>query len=167
MKWVILIAAILVGLILLVVIIGLILPKAHRATHMARFKQRPEEIFALIAGPQDWRGVKRTELASDGGVRRWSEEAGWHAVTFEQTANEPPYRFGSKIVDKGLPYSGNWTWEITATDEGCTCRITEEGEVSNPIFRVVGRFVIGYTKTIDDYLNALGKKFSEPVKIEQ
>jgi hypothetical protein len=34
------------------------------------------------------------------------------------------------------------------------------------VFRFVSQLIIGHTKTIDDYLRALGRKFNEPVKIE-
>jgi hypothetical protein len=40
-------------------------------------------------------------------------------------------------------------------------RITENGEVGNPVFRFMARFVFGYTATIDTYLIALGQKFGE------
>jgi len=167
MRWLLFIAAALLGLVLLVAIIGLMLPKAHRATRMARFKQPPEVVFAAITGPQEWRGISKSELAADGGPRRWREQSSRRSITFEEAASDPPRLSRSRIADTHLPYSGTWTWDIAPTaDGGCTCRITEEGEVSNPIFRFVGRFIIGHTRTIDDYLSALGRKFNEPVKLE-
>ncbi len=87
-------------------------------------------------------------------------------ITFEEASCDPPRLYRSRIADKKLPFAGTWTWEIAATQDGCTCRITEEGEVYNPVFRFVGTFIIAHTKTIDDYLDALGKKFGERVKIE-
>jgi hypothetical protein len=168
MRWLLFIAAGVFGLILLMALIGLMLPKGHRATRMARFRQPPEAVYAAITGPQDWRpGVTVTELASNGGPRRWREQSGRWAITFEEAAADPPGLYRSRIADQDAPFSGTWTWEIAPTPDGCTCRITEEGQVSNPIFRFLSRFVIGQTKSIDAYLDALGKKFNEPVKIEQ
>jgi hypothetical protein len=168
MKWLLLVAAAIVALMLILVLVGLMLPKAHRATRIARFKQSPDAVFAAITGPQDWRpGITVSELPSDGGPRRWRELSRHGSITFEEAASDPPRLYRSRIADKDLPFSGTWTWEITATEEGCTCRITEDGEVSNPVFRFMSRFVFGYTQTIDDYLNALGRKFNQPVKIEQ
>jgi hypothetical protein len=167
MKWILFIAAGIVVLILVVVLIGLALPKAHRATRMARFSQPPEVVFAAITGPQDWRpGITRVELPPEAGVRRWREQSSHGAITFEEMACDPPRLYRSRIADKNLPFTGTWTYEITPTKEGCTCRITEEGEVSNPIFRFVSQLILGHTKTIDEYLNAMGKKFNEGVKIE-
>jgi hypothetical protein len=166
MKWLLFIAATIVVLILVVVLIGLVLPKAHRATRMARFSQPPDVVFAMISGAQDWRGVRREELAPPGGPRKWRDNSPQGTMTFEEKASDPPRLFSSRIADKNLPYSGTWTWEIAATADGCTCRITEEGEVYNPVFRFVSRFVLGHTKSIDGYLKAMGRKFNEPVKIE-
>jgi hypothetical protein len=157
-----------VALGLLVVVIGLLLPKAHHASRVARFSEPPEAIFAAITGPQDWRGVVKTDLANPAGPRQWREQSGRDSITFEEAASEPPRLYRSRIIDKNLPFSGTWTWEITPSSDGaCTCRITEDGEVYNPVFRFVGRFIIGHTKTIDVYLTALGKKFGAPVKIEE
>ena len=41
--------------------------------------------------------------------------------------------------------------------------VTEHGEVYNPIFRVVSKYIMGQTSTIDSYLTALGKKFGNDV----
>jgi hypothetical protein len=39
-----------------------------------------------------------------------------------------------------------------------TLRITEHGEIYNPIFRALARFVFGYESTMIAYLDALKKK---------
>ncbi|MGA2583388.1 MAG: SRPBCC family protein [Tepidisphaeraceae bacterium] len=166
MRWLLFVGMAIGVIVLVVVLVGLMLPKSHRATRMAEFKQCPEGVFATITGSQDWRGVTKIELPSDDGLRRWREQSGNRSITFEEAVSDPPRLYRSRIADKNLPFSGTWTWEITATGDGCACRITEYGEVYNLIFRIMSRFVFGYTKTIDDYLNALGRKFNEPVKIE-
>jgi hypothetical protein len=166
-KWLLYFVAAIVLLILMVVGIGLMLPKKHRATRMARFKESPEVIFAAVSGPQDWRpGITTVELPADGGPRKWRELSGRHSITFEEVESDPPRLYRSQIIDKNLPFSGTWTWEIAATPDGCTCRITEDGEVHNPVFRFISQLIIGHTKTIDEYLTALGKKFEESVKID-
>jgi len=77
----------------------------------------------------------------------------------------PPARLVTKIADK-LPYGGMWTYELAPDGPGTSLRITEDGEVYNPIFRFVSRFVMGHTATIDASLRDLGKKLGEDVKIE-
>jgi polyketide cyclase/dehydrase/lipid transport protein len=167
MRWLLLIAGVMVAIVLIVALIGLMLPGAHRAMHMASFGQPPEAIFAAITGPQDWRGIVKTDLPAEGGRRRWREQSGRRSITFEETASDRPRLYQCRIADADLPFSGTWTWEITATKDGCICRITEEGQIKSPVFRFVSRFILGQTRTIDDYLSALGRKFGEPVKIVQ
>jgi polyketide cyclase/dehydrase/lipid transport protein len=168
MKWVYIIAGVVVALVLVVVLIGLMLPKSHRATRMARFRQTPEAVFAAISGPQDWRpGITVEQVPSDGGPRKWREKSSHGAILFEEAASDPPRLYKARIADRNLPFGGTWTYEISPAGDGCVCRIMEDGEVYNPVFRFVSRFMIGQTKTIEDYLNALGKKFDEPVKIEE
>jgi hypothetical protein len=45
--------------------------------------------------------------------------------------------------------------------------ITEKGEVINPVFRFLSRYVIGHARSIDNFLKALGKKFGEEIVLEQ
>jgi hypothetical protein len=67
----------------------------------------------------------------------------------------------ARIADDKLPYGGTWTWEIEETPEGSAVRITENGEIYNPLFRFAARYVFGYSSTMEAYLRALGKKFGE------
>ena len=43
--------------------------------------------------------------------------------------------------------------------------ITEDGEVYNPVFRFMSRFIIGHAATLDQYLTALGKRLGVDVNI--
>lgn len=62
----------------------------------------------------------------------------------------------TKIISAGLPYGGSWTFELDSADENKSrLKITENGEVYNPIFRFASRFIIGHTATIDKYSQAL------------
>lgn len=45
-----------------------------------------------------------------------------------------------------------------AADGGTTLRITEDGEIYNPVFRFVSRFFMGYDRTAKTYLADAGKK---------
>ena len=169
MRWFIYIAVAVLVLIGVVFAIGSALPMAHIATRHARFQHPPVVVYALISGPQKWRPevAKSEEVPHPFGPRRWKEYSKrGDAVTFEVTKADPPRTFQARIADKNLPFGGTWTWDITPAADGCDLRITEAGEVYNPVFRFIGRFFIGYTRSIDAYLNALGKKLGEPVNIE-
>lgn len=149
-------------------VVGLLLPKAHTASRSATFKSSPERLFALIDGPQMWRtGVKQyRELTAAEGHRRWQEtDSHGQTITYEAVERRPPTRLKSRIVTPGLPYGGTWTLALAASDGGTVVRITEEGEVYNPFFRVISRFVLGYTRTIEAYLRDLAKALDERIEV--
>lgn len=64
---------------------------------------------------------------------------------------DPPRRLVTAIVDKKLPYGGSWTYEFAPAAGGTTLTVVERGEVYNPVFRFVSRYVIGHTRTLDAY----------------
>jgi hypothetical protein len=65
------------------------------------------------------------------------------------------------IADSTLPFGGKWTYELTPSGTGTMLRITEDGEVYNPVFRFVSRFVMGHTATMDKYLADVGKAIDD------
>jgi hypothetical protein len=80
-----------------------------------------------------------------------------------------PGRHVRKIVNDDLPFGGVWEYSLepvaTGSESGCKLSITERGEVKNPVFRFVSRFIMGHAATIEGYLKDLARKFGEPAKI--
>jgi hypothetical protein len=181
MRWALWIVGGLVAIVALVAIVGAMLPKGHVATRAARFRQSPDVVWRAITGYEDfpkWRpGVQSvTRMPDANGHMVWMEQmgVGWKAeeIPYEIMESEAPVgsapgKLVARIADPKLPYGGGWTYEVSAVDGGTFLRVTERGEVYNPIFRFVSRFVIGHTKSLEDYLNALGKKFGETVSISE
>jgi hypothetical protein len=66
----------------------------------------------------------------------------------------------TRIRDTDLGYSGQWTYSFTPENGGTLVTITEDGEVSNVLFRFMSRYIFGHTATIDGYLESLAKRFS-------
>ena len=65
MKWIIF-AVVLVPIV--VVLIGYALPKEHVASRKVVLHASPEAVFALIAGPSVWRGVRSSSSAKAPGT---------------------------------------------------------------------------------------------------
>jgi hypothetical protein len=63
--------------------------------------------------------------------------------------------FVARIADTDLPFGGTWTYELKPEGAGTRVTITERGEVYNPIFRFMSRFVLSQTATMEKYLAAL------------
>jgi hypothetical protein len=164
MKWLIVIGIVVVVGVGLVVAIGFLLPKQHVATRSVRLRRSPEDVWKVIVGPPDWRsGVKSFEvLPARGGRRTWKEvDRHGDSITYEEMDAQPARRLVTRIADPTLPYGGSWTHEIASEADGCSLTITENGEIYNPVFRFVSRFILGYTASLDAYLAALRTKLGE------
>lgn len=148
---------VLVGLAM--VIVGSLLPRQHVASRSATYHAAPEQLFSLIAGPQGWRpDVLRCESIPDANRREFMRETtrDGETITYELLDRFAPTAIRRRIATENLPYSGSWTFSVQPSAEGSIVRITENGEVSNPVFRLVS-LVLGHTSSIENYLRALGK----------
>ncbi|HVS72318.1 MAG TPA: hypothetical protein VHQ47_13770 [Phycisphaerae bacterium] len=152
-----------VGVVLsgVVYVMGAMLPVEHHAVREATFRAGRERVFALIAGPQDWRVACEAVATRPGEARRWREGEGRRRILFEEVAREEPGMYGTRIADETLPFSWSWRFELMEVTEGTRVRITEDGAVRSPVFRFVSHYVMGETRTMDGYLRALGGKLGE------
>jgi hypothetical protein len=109
--------------------VGAAQPVAHVASRTETFALSPDELWDLALA-----AFRRTNDGSYAIVRQ-----------------ERPRRLVTAIVDKKLPYGGGWTYEFAPAAGGTTLTVVERGEVYNPVFRFVSRYVIGHTRTLDAY----------------
>jgi uncharacterized protein YndB with AHSA1/START domain len=168
MSWLLVGGAALAGALLVVVGVGAALPRAHVASRAARLPAPPERVWALltdVAAYPRWRGdVTAVELLPPrDGRAAWRETSRHGKITFETTEADPPRRLVSRIADAGLPFGGAWEYQLTPDGVGTRIVVTERGEVYNPVFRFVSRFVMGHTATIDAFLRALGRALGTDV----
>ena len=168
MKWALFAVGILVVLVVIVVGIGYTLPVAHTARRSVTLRAAPPDVWAAITDVSaypTWRGdVESVEvLAPVNGRRSWREKGTNGAITYAIESADPPTRLVTRIADTDLAFGGEWEYELTPDGAGTRLVITERGEVYNPIFRFVSRFVMGHTSTVDGYLRALGRKFGETI----
>jgi uncharacterized protein YndB with AHSA1/START domain len=169
MKWVLWIFVAVGGILVLIAVIGWLLPKAHTVTREARFRQPPETIWkaitdidAMTAWRQGLKSIKH--LPDQNGMPAWVETTDSGTIPFETVISQPPSKLVIRIADPKLPFGGTWTYEITPIPGGSNLRIREDGEVYNPVFRFLARFVFGYSGTMDTYLKSLAKKFGEQLQ---
>ena len=160
MKWLAWIVVVLVGLIALIGVVGLLLPVRHVAAVRIHIRQPPERIFDVIsdvAGAAEWRSdVERVEiLSAPPAAPRWRETTGAGTLVMAVDESSAPSRFVTRIDDPGQPFGGRWIHELVPASDGTTVTITEEGEVYNPFFRFMSRFVFGHTATMDAALKKL------------
>jgi uncharacterized protein YndB with AHSA1/START domain len=167
------VAVIFVGVVV-VVAIGVFLPQDHISTRAARFHQTPDAIWQAITDygkfPAWRKDVTRVEaLPEVNGKPAWREfDRHGGSIPFQAVVMVPPRALAVRIADPKLPFGGTWTYEISSVAGGDSLvRITEDSQIYNPIFRFAARFVFGYSRTQEQYLQALGTKFGQNVTIEK
>jgi uncharacterized protein YndB with AHSA1/START domain len=153
-------------LVLVAAIAGYALPKAHVASRNARLAAAPERVFAVLTDVDRypaWRSDVRTVEVIAREPLRWREHGSNGAITFEVQESSAPTRLVTRIADTSLPFGGTWTFALSAAAErGTAVTITENGEVHNPIFRFMSRFVFGHSATVERYLSDLRRQFDKP-----
>lgn len=152
---------------LVVFVMGYRLPEAHTASVERDFAAAPGRVYAEISNPGEfskWRsGVQRVVILppdSATGRSRFREISLSDETTYEVEQEIPDRLFVTRIADEGLPYGGTWTFELEPTANGTMLRITEDGEVYNPVFRFVSRYVIGHQSGIEKYMDDLEKRLA-------
>lgn len=166
MRYVAITAGVLVTLVLIVLVIGWSLPVKHRATADANVNASPQSLYELIIDVDripEWRSsVKSIERVPDSaGKKRFREVGSNGSILYEIQEAVPNQRLVTKIADPSLPFGGSWTYELSPRGDATTLRITEEGEVYNPAFRLISRFVMGHTATMNKYLDDVRHHFEK------
>jgi uncharacterized protein YndB with AHSA1/START domain len=160
-KWGFIAVGVVVGLVLAMAIAGALLPAGHVAAREAHFARTAADVFAAISDVArygEWRTGLRSVRVVQHDPLRWVEDGPHGAVTFQLEEAAAPSRMVSRIADPDLPFGGRWIYELTPAGDGTTLRITEEGEVYNPVLRFLSRFVFSQTATIEGYLRDLERR---------
>jgi uncharacterized protein YndB with AHSA1/START domain len=166
MRYVLIAIGVVVLFVIAVALVGWSLPKHHHVMVRRAYRATPESLFALISDVRaypSWRSeLTRVEMMEDeGGRPRWRETTkSGGPITYVRDESVADRRLVARIADTGLPFGGSWTYELTPQGPGeTTLAITEDGDVYNPIFRFVSRFVMGHSATIERYLDDVEKRF--------
>ncbi|PKA16052.1 LIC10604 family protein [Leptospira haakeii] len=153
--WVILLS--LVGIIVLIVLSGYLLPKDHIASVEKDFSSSPESIYKIIRNVREYqvwrRGLKSVDIESD---TIWAEsDSHGNNIRFGFIEERSPNYLRTKILNEDLPFGGGWEFEISQNGPITKLKITENGFVSNPLFRVLSKYVFGHDATMKAYLEDL------------
>jgi uncharacterized protein YndB with AHSA1/START domain len=134
---------------------------AHVASGSATFEQPPERVFMALADVENFphwrRDVRAVEVLAWEPRVRW-REYGSDTITYERMEIEPSARLVTRIADPDLPFGGTWTFELAEADEGTRLTITEHGEIRNPVYRFMSRYVFGHAATIEAFLEDLQRR---------
>ncbi len=173
MRWLLIGGLVVVLLAGVLVVRAVTLPRAHVLRVRAQFGRQPLEVYAAlrdVVGAQAWRtGLKKVEILSgEGEPLRWRETGAHGAVTYVREESVTPSRLVYRIDDARLPYRGRWILEVRPEGkDGSALEITEEGEVSSLLYRLMARYVFGQYRTMERYVGDLGRYLDEPVKLDR
>jgi uncharacterized protein YndB with AHSA1/START domain len=157
--------------VLLAVGVGMLVPVTHTATVSQDVDGTPVQVWAVftdVSGYAGWRSdIDAVEVldAPQGGLT-WRESGPSGAMTFRISEAAPPRRWVSVIADENVPFGGVWTYELEEVAGGGSggprtrLTITEDGEIRNPFFRFVARFILGYDATMKRYVGDLAAHMS-------
>jgi MFS family permease len=172
LKWAFFIVGVLAALIVIPFAAGMFLPREHLAASSARIEQPVDSVWSVVrdlGGYAGWwpnlRSVERDADTTGGEVWVQRDQRD-QRLPIEVVASEAPRLLVTRIADQRLPFGGTWTYELTQVNGVCIVTITEDGEIFNPLFRVVARLFVGYHGTIDSYLEALGERFGQRITPE-
>jgi len=155
-----------VGLVLLLLLVGMFLPRDHTARATIELAASPERVWAVVsdfAGAARWRPdleSVRLDTAS-GGPIRFVETSDEGEIPFEVVSQDPPRRQIVRVIDDGLPFGGTWTWELVPLGGGTGLTLTEDGFTRNPVYRALGLLFFRPTESLIRYLGALAKALGE------
>jgi hypothetical protein len=169
LKWILTLLGILTLLVVGPFVAGLFLPVGHVAASSVTLSHPVDTVWTIVRDldgyPNWWRDVKSSRRDPDAGNREiWVQtDAEDQEIALEVVESMPPRLMITQIADERLPFSGRWTYQIEPFGGGTRVTIVEEGEIFNPIFRLLARYFIGHHGTIDRCLEALGEHFGEHV----
>jgi hypothetical protein len=152
----------LVGLVVVMGLIGLVLPRDHLNARSAVLARPPEDVWRAITRVEDqvgWRrGVKKIEaLPPVDGKPSFRELTSQGNFVLVVEVDRPPALRITRMDDRGQAFGGRWIYELAPADDGTRLTITEDGFVKNPVFRFLWKTVIPQAATIEKFLADLGK----------
>jgi hypothetical protein len=174
MKIVLLVVIGLVVVIGILVLIGWALPREHRASSRITLSRPPAELWPVVRNPAalqgTWKDLKSAHrLPDEAGKEVWEQNVGGFATRLVLEEDRPPNHLVTRIdAPPDAPFGGKWIYELQPAGGGTQVTVTEDGYVSNPLFRVM-MHLMGVHRSADAYLRALGSKFGEtvtPVHVE-
>lgn len=150
---------------------GSALPRDHVASSRITLPHPADSIWMIVRNPSalvgTWPDLTEARRIEDPSGREvWAEKVSGFDMRFIIEESTPPTRLVTRIDSTAdAVFGGRWIYELTPGGPGTTVTVTEEGWVSNPLFRLMSKLG-GQHGNIDGYLAALGRKFGTDVKPE-
>jgi hypothetical protein len=149
------------GVLAMAFVIGLFLPRSHEETGECELPLAPDQTWTRVTEFErypEWQPwlarVERLDGAGEaGGVWRHTEKKGDHLDLRVETW-EPGRLLVLRTADARLAFSGTWTLEIEPHLGGSRLRLTERGDIPNPLMRTLWRLFRPSRSSVRRFLDA-------------
>lgn len=160
MKWILIVVGIIICLIAIIYIIGMLLPVKHYATVRDTVSANVDAVWNRLTDVSKfdtWRkNLNSVTITNDA---EWIEISGHDKIPMKFKEKVPSKRLVAGINSKDLPFGGEWVFELEPQGNNTVVTITENGEVYNPIFRFVSKFIMGHETSLKKYMSDLKTSF--------
>ena len=144
--------------ILVVLIGGMMLPVNHIASVEKTLPADAAKVWSLLTDIESqpkWRtDLKSIKVVSNDPVS-WVETSSFGEIPMKVERMEPHQALVTRINSTELPFGGTWTFKLEPQGSNTKLTITEDGEVRQPVFRFLSKYVFGHTKTLNTYISHL------------
>jgi hypothetical protein len=161
MKYLLLLIGVMICIVLIIVILGYLLPVKHTVSMELSLDAGSKEVWQRLrdikAYPQWRKRLQSVEMQSD---NSWVEvDKRNHRLPLKIVSEEPMQKLVTEINDKNLPFGGTWIFTLRSGNGQTMVTIRENGEVYNPVFRFVSKYIMGHTASIKQYAKDLEESF--------
>jgi hypothetical protein len=155
----------LVAVVAALVMGGLSTPRAHVASRSMVVNAPLDVVWRTVRSVYAyaaWRPeLRESELSVGDEGEEWRESTRTRSVRWGVTVDEPPHRFGARILDDDASATVEWMWMLEPAGNATRVTLTESGEVGNPIARFIRAHMTGHTKAVDAVLTSLAAKLGD------
>ena len=161
MKVMIYILSGIIFLLLIILIIGLFLPKTRTLKKEMIYNASIETVYHIVTNNQDWKYRKSLDdlriIETSDNHEMWEEVSGGNVIRFK-TKEKRPFTLYSFEMDSKL-FKGNWFAEFESVESGKTrVTATESIEYKNLFIRTIGYAFMNLDKYMETYQNELKNK---------
>ncbi len=165
--WGLTVAGLLAGLLSVGAVVGCFIPLGHVVSRTLTLAQQPQAVWGALrdgpAWPQWWELLKTVERLPDrDGCEVWRviyKDGNKFQLRVEEAA--APSKMVLRIDDEGALFGGTWSYVVEPAAGGARVTLTENGEIYNPLVRLIGKLCMDPHMYIDMHLKGLAARFGE------
>src|SRR5688572_30511199 len=145
---------------------GRTLPREHTVASTITIVAPTDSVYAVLrnfgSSASWWNDVQSVRQLTGQVRESWEQDMGSYGkVRIEVLAASPPSRIVSQVLNgEQQDWGGKWTYDISTSGSSTGVRVTEEGWVAAPFFRVFSKLT-GHRRSMNSQLSSLAARFGD------